>query len=36
VKRTFLAVQLSFKDHDLVPQRQDLGILVPLGARYEP
>jgi hypothetical protein len=31
-----VAVQASFKDHDLVPQGEDLGVLVAVAHRQQP
>jgi hypothetical protein len=31
-----LAVQLPFEDHDLVPERQDLGVFAPIAHRQAP
>jgi len=30
MNRTFLAVQLTFEDGDLMPQREDFGVVVSL------
>ena len=36
MNRTFLAVQLTFEDGDLMPQREDFGVFVLVAHRQQP
>jgi hypothetical protein len=36
MNRTFLAVQLTFEDGDLMPQREDFGVFVLVAYRQQP